>query len=207
MSFTIEGDRKVSFWYDVFMKNAILLHGKPGKEEYYDPQFPSCSNYHWFPWLQKQLLVQGIKADTPEVPLAYDPKWELWKREVERFDITPETTVVGHSCGGGFWVRYLSENKDVKVGKVILVAPSINPEKTWGKKFFDFVIDASVADRVKEIIIFNSTDDHPGVLQSVEIIRKAFPTAKYIEFEGRGHFTHLDMKTAEFPELLEECFR
>lgn len=187
------------------MKNAILLHGKPGKEEYYDSQFPSCSNYHWFPWLQKQLLVNDIKADTPEVPYAFDPKWDLWTKEVERFELTPETTVVGHSCGGGFWVRYLSENKDIKVGKVILVAPSLNPEKTWGKEFFDFTIDPSIIERAQEIVIFNSTDDHAGVLESVRILREALPGAKYVEFENMGHFTHADMDKAEFPELLEEC--
>lgn len=187
------------------MKNAILLHGKPGKEEYYNPQFPSCSNYHWFPWLQKQLLVHDIKADTPEVPYAFDPKWDLWVKEVERFELTPETIVVGHSCGGGFWVRYLSENKNVKVGKVILVAPSLNPEKTWGKQFFDFDIDPSFVDRAKEVVIIHSTDDHPGVQESVRILRKSLLSVKYVEFENMGHFTHVDMKKAEFPELLEEC--
>lgn len=187
------------------MKNVIILHGKPGKEEYYDPTFPSCSNYHWIPWLQKQILIHDIKADTPEVPYAFDPKYDLWLKEIERFDITPETTVVGHSCGGGFWVRYLSENKNVKLNKVILVAPSLNPEKTWGKEIFDFTIDPSVAERVNEIVIFNSTDDHVGVQESVKIIREAFPNATYKEFQNTGHFTEEDMDTPEFPELLKEC--
>lgn len=189
------------------MKNAILLHGKPGEKEYYDPKFPSASNYHWFPWLQKQLLIKDIKADTPEVPYAFDPRWDVWVKEVERFDISPETTVVGHSCGGGFWVRYLSENKNVTLKKVVLVAPSLNPEKTWGKKFFDFTIDPSVANRVKEIVIFNSADDHSGIQQSVRTILKAFPNVRYKEFKNMGHFTADDMDGPEFPELLEECLK
>ena len=107
------------------MKNAIILHGKPDREEYYDPKAPSMSNAHWIPWLQGQLLKQDIWAITPEVPNAYNPDWKLWCKEVERFDITPETVLVGHSCGAGFWLRWLSEHKDVKVGKVVLVAPSL----------------------------------------------------------------------------------
>ncbi len=112
------------------MKNAIILHGKPGKEEYYSDKWPSASNAHWLPWLQKQLLIKDIKSDTPEVPHAYDPRWDLWVKEIERFEIGPETILVGHSCGGGFWVKYLSLHEDLKVGRVVLVAPSLG--LSWG---------------------------------------------------------------------------
>lgn len=46
------------------------------------------------------MLKNNIWAATPEVPNAYKPEWDLWAKEVERFDITPETIIVGHSCGG-----------------------------------------------------------------------------------------------------------
>ena len=105
--------------------NAIILHGQPGSEEYYDLDRPSMSNAHWIPWLQAQLLKKDIPAATPEVPNAYKPEWELWKKEVERFDINADTLIVGHSRGCDFWLKYLSENKDLKVGKVVLVAPSL----------------------------------------------------------------------------------
>lgn len=188
------------------MRNAILLHGKPGEKEYYDPAFPSPSNYHWFPWLQKQLLVKDIKADTPEVPLAFDPQYELWVTEVERFDITKETLLVGHSCGGGFWVRYLSEHPDLHVGKVILVAPSLG--KNWDKRnFFDFTIDPQLVSRCKELIILYSDNDSPFILDAVKILENTLKGAVLKEFHGLGHFTHSDMKKAEFPELLTECLR
>ncbi|MCA9347947.1 alpha/beta hydrolase [Candidatus Saccharibacteria bacterium] len=188
------------------MKNAILLHGKPGKEEYYDPQFPSASNYHWFPWLQKQLIVNDIKADTPEVPLAYDPQWELWVKEVERYEFTPETILVGHSCGGGFWTRYLSERKDLRVGKVVLVAPSLG-YSGWGDKFFeDFTMDTELVSRTGGITIFNSDNDDEGIQRAVKEIRQKIPGIEYREFH-LGHFTANDMQTSEFPELLDECLR
>ncbi len=57
------------------LKTAIILHGRPGKEEYYDASVPSASNHHWIPWLQKQLLVNDIHAQTPEVPNAYDASY------------------------------------------------------------------------------------------------------------------------------------
>ena len=55
------------------------------------------SNSHWLPWLQKQLLNNDIFAETPEVPLSFEPLWERWVKEVEQFHITQETILVGHS--------------------------------------------------------------------------------------------------------------
>jgi len=189
--------------YDEIMKNAIILHGKPGKEEYYDLKAPSMSNAHWIPWLQGQLLKHDIWAATPEVPEAYNPQWDLWVKEVERFDITPETLLVGHSCGGGFWLRWLSEHTEVKVDKVVLVAPSLG--YGWGGDDFfqNFKIDPNLTSRA-EITIFLSDDDHESIIKAVQEIRQQLPEVKYREFHNYGHFCIDDMKTTEFPELLEE---
>jgi len=189
------------------MKNAILLHGRPGKEEYYNSNIPSASNAHWFPWLQKQLLVHDVKADTPEVPFAYEPKWELWTKEVERFEIGPETLLVGHSTGAGFWVRYLSEHKDLKVGKVILVAPYLDMEKEEEPEFFDFELDRNMSARTKGLTIFHSDNDQASVQSTTQFLRKELQNFDYKEFHGLGHFTHRNLPDDKFPELLEECLK
>jgi pimeloyl-ACP methyl ester carboxylesterase len=119
------------------MKKAIILHGGPSKEEYYDPNAPSMSNSHWLPWLQGQLLKHEIATNTPEIPHSFDwNSWPTWVKEVERFEIGPETILVGHSVGGGFWVKYLSLHPEIKVGKVVLVAPWLNP---FNKKEISFL--------------------------------------------------------------------
>jgi predicted alpha/beta hydrolase family esterase len=189
------------------MKNAIILHGMPGKDdEYYNPKIPSSSNKHWLPWLQKQLIVNDIKADTPEVPHAYEPEYNVWVKEAERFEIGPETILVGHSLGGGFWVKYLSLNKNLKVGKVILVAPWIDPDGDETRGFFDdYKIDADLAKRTNGLIIFNSDNDMGNVLKSVATIRGTIKDTGYREFHKYGHFCYGDMQTDQFPELLEEC--
>jgi hypothetical protein len=38
------------------VSNAIIVHGEPGRDEYYDPDVPSSSNHHWLPWLAKQFI-------------------------------------------------------------------------------------------------------------------------------------------------------
>jgi predicted alpha/beta hydrolase family esterase len=192
------------------MKNAILVPGRPDKEEYYDPKFPTNSNNHWFPWLSKQLQIRDIFAVAIEVPEPYKPRYEVWKKEFEKFDITPETVLVGHSCGGGFLVRWLSENKGRKVGKVVLVAPWLNPENNPASDtadFFDFEIDFSLASRTNGITIFNSDNDQATIHNSVQIIRSKINGVDYNEFHNYGHFCIEDMKTVEFPELLDECIK
>lgn len=186
------------------MKNAIILHGKPSREEYYSDKNPSESNSHWLPWLQNQLLIHDVAAATPEMPNSYDPKWEDWCREVERYDITPETILVGHSAGGGFWIRYLSEHPDLKVGKVVLVAPWLDPDNDETGGFFDFKIDPALVKPTKGIVIFHSDNDMGNVHKSVAELRGRIPGIGYREFHNYGHFCLEDMGTAEFPELLEE---
>lgn len=185
------------------MQNAILLHGKPGRDEYYDAAYPSTSNSHWFPWLQKQLLMRDIAAVTPEIPLAFDPQYELWEKEVDRYEITPNTIIVGHSCGGGFWLRYLSEHPDTQTGKVVLVAPSLGVG--WDTRhFFDFEMDPALVSRTKGVTLFTSDDDHYNSQQVVKSLLDTMAGTTKKDFTGFGHFTLKDMKTTEFPELLEE---
>jgi len=189
------------------MKSAILLHGKPGQEEYYDSKYPSASNAHWFPWLQKQLLIKEIAAQTPEVPNSWKPEYETWRKEFERYDIAPDTILVGHSCGAGFIVRWLSEHKDVRVGKVVLVAPWLDPDRRDTTDFFEFDIDPSLASHTKSVTIFGSDNDMDDVQKTVEILRDKVKGITYREFHNYGHFCLSDMKTVEFPKLLEELLQ
>jgi uncharacterized protein len=186
------------------MQNAIIIHGKPGKKEYYDPQFPSASNYHWIPWLQKQLLIHDIAAHTPEIPHAFEPHYPTWKKEFERFELTPDTLLIGHSCGGGFLIRWLSEHKDIIVGKVVLVAPWIDPAREDTTDFFEFEIDPNLLKRTKSLKIFHSDNDMESIQKTVQILKDKIIDLPVQDFHNYGHFTHNDMKTSDFPELLKE---
>ncbi len=189
------------------MKNAIIVHGKPGKEEYYSDEYLSSSNFAWIPWLQKQLIIRDIKADTPEMPHAYEPQYELWQKEFERFDITSDTILVGHSCGGGFLVRWLSENK-VEVGKVILVSPWIDPDKENKYDFFrGFEIDADFPSRTKGVLAYTSDNDFDHCKKSVELIKNIAPEIEVKEFVGMGHFIPAHMDSNKFPELVEDILK
>lgn len=182
------------------MKNAIIIHGTCSEKEYFSDKYPSLSNSHWLPWLQKQLLLNGIFTQTPEILDAYKPEYEKWKKGIEIFDINEETILIGHSCGGGFLIRWLSENK-IKIKKLILVAPWLDPKREKTTDFFDFQINKDISQRVESIYLFVSGDDDKDILESVETIEKSISNIKVHKFSDFGHFTFNDMKTDKFLEL------
>jgi predicted alpha/beta hydrolase family esterase len=188
------------------MKNAIIVHGKPSKENYYSSESPSSSNFAWIPWLQKQLIINDIKTDTPEMPHAYQPDYSIWKREFERFDINEETVLVGHSMAGGFLLRWLSENKGVTVARVILVAPSLDPLRQNETGFCEFDIDPTITDRTQLVVLTSDNDSDKAAL-SLKMITDALPDAEIKMFPGYGHFILDHMPSAQFPELAEEILK
>ncbi len=189
------------------MNHVVLIHGAPYEEEFYNPEKPSPSHTNWFPWLQKQLALKDEISVAPEMPKPYDPIYKDWVEVFEQFKISKETTLVGHSCGGGFLLRYLSENKNIIPKKIILVAPWLDPEpKELSTDFFNFTIDQTITDRV-DLHIFMSSDDFEGCLKSFEVVEKILPNATYHTFDNKGHFTLGDLGTEAFPELLEEILK
>lgn len=183
------------------MKNAIIIHGMPSKEEYFEVGRSSSSNNQWLPWLQAKLVKQNILAQTPEMPEPYNPKYEEWKKVFEQFEINEETTLVGHSCGGGFLVRFLSEN-NIRVGKVFLVAPWLDTEKYLKTGMFDFNLDKNLADKTNGVTVIYSLDDEDYILETIEKIKKETENINFIEYKDKGHFCTEDLGGEEFPELL-----
>jgi pimeloyl-ACP methyl ester carboxylesterase len=109
----------------VAVARVVILHGRVGADEYFSDRYPSASNSHWIPWLHKQLLIKGHDVQTPEVVRPYLVDYDGWRTEFERHLDDEPMVLVGHSCGGGFLVRWLSEHPLVQVGKLVLVLRAI----------------------------------------------------------------------------------
>lgn len=115
------------------MKRAVVVHGTCDDEEYFSDKYPSLSNSHWFPWLQKQLLMKNIFTQTPEMPEAYKPDYEKWKKEFERF--LPADILIGHSCGGGLFSS-LAFRKQSKFRKIGFGCPVARSQQKTNHKLF-----------------------------------------------------------------------
>lgn len=184
------------------MKNAIIIHWMPNKDNFFKSERDSPSNWHWLPWLQKQLLINWILAQTPEMPAPYLPNYDDWKKEFERFDINENTILVWHSCWAGFIIRWLSEN-NVKVNRVALVAPWLNLDREEDIDFFEFKLNKNLLSKVSKLRIFSSKTDMDIIKNSINFLKSNIPEIDILEFENMWHFCLEDMWTKEFPELLE----
>lgn len=193
------------------MNNAIIIHGKPSRAGYHNPDTPSPSNELWLPWLQQQLQYLGVETQTPEMLNAWQPDYRLWSAVFERQLLTSDTTLVGHSCGAGFLVQWLSEHPDIPVGHVFLVAPSFGDRYTPDDRydeallggFFDFTIDPQLTNRTKSVTMLYSDNDSVRVDVAVAMIREQLPAVDSHLFPGYGHFRgKRDMASDAFPELL-----
>lgn len=182
------------------MKKAVILHGICDEEEYFEMDFPSPSNAHWIPWLKQKFLRNGILCQALEMPTPYNPKYNEWKETFEQLNMKDISVIVGHSAGCGFILKWLNENKDIVIDKLVLVAPWMDPVKKKGN-FLQFEIRNSLKNQVKELhVLYSKDEDVDGVLESKNTIIDEFETAKLHLFDNLGHFCFSDTGL-EFKEL------
>jgi len=177
--------------------NAIILHGCPPNEQTVTPK-----KNRWMNWLAEQLNEKGFHAIAPDFPTSWEPTYTDWKKEFEKYPVTYNTLLVGHSCGGAFLVRWLLETKK-NVKKLILVAPAKVPETEDDTRKdlynFELPLRSHIAD---EIVVFTS-NDFPHHLKSLELYKQAL-NPRIVKLENKFHFLFFQMKTNQFPELLTE---
>ncbi|KKS46684.1 MAG: hypothetical protein UV09_C0014G0004 [Candidatus Gottesmanbacteria bacterium GW2011_GWA2_42_18] len=181
--------------------NCIIVHGCPS-----DSSEERTKEYakHWMPWIRKELTSRGIKTEIPLMPEPWQPDYKAFKTEFEKYIVTPNTILIGHSCGCAFLVRWLGETKQ-RIKKLILVAPwKINDKNDkWRKLFYEYPVDRTIQECVKNIVMFTADNEETNGKKSLNIFHKALG-GKIIELKGMGHFCFEDMGTYEFPELLKE---
>lgn len=183
-------------------KNCIIIHGCPSNAK--KVMNPATRTYdkHWIPWLKKNLVAAGIATETPLMPDPWEPSYQKFKTEFEKYKVGENTILVGHSCGSAFLVRWLGESKR-KIFKVVLVAPWKIPDENdeLRKEFYNYPIDEEIKSRVGAIVMFTADDEEDDGKESLKIFHNALG-GEVIELKSHGHYTLGDMGTEEFPELL-----
>ena len=141
------------------------------------------------------------------MPFPWNPNYEKFKEEFEKNEVDENTILVGHSCGCAFLVRWLGENKK-KIYKLILVAPWKIPDEddNYRKIFYNYPIDETIRERVKEIVMFTADNEEEDGKKSLKIFHDALG-GEVINLPGHGHYCLSDMGTEEFFELVEVILR
>lgn len=150
-------------------------------------------------------LGKGFDVLLPKMPNSYNARYIEWKIWFEKIIplLNKEVTLVGHSQGGIFLAKYLSENKfPKKIRVLILVAAPYIKTPNIG----DFALKkplSSVAKQCKVIHLFQSKDDPIVPYSEVEKYKKELSNAHLHIFQTRGHF---NQKTfPEIVEIIKEC--
>jgi len=181
--------------------NIVFCHGVMGPEDSWDNrQFKE--NKTWKEWLQ--FVVEkdhDVIMQIPKFPHAHAllMKYDEWEKIMDFQDINPDTTLIGHSAGGGFLLKYLAWHPNFKVRQIILVAPWMDAEDFQPNGFYkdcdltnDIINQASLG---CDLLI--SDDDFPYIWSSFDKITSKIPDIRIHKFSGRGHFV-----TETLPEIL-----
>ena len=157
----------------------------------------------WKRSLQEK-LGDDFEVISPRMPNSGNAKYLEWKIWFEKFFpfLNDEIVLVGHSLGGLFLTKYLSENifpKKIKA-TFLVAAPfdSTDSEYTLG----DFSLPNELTkfqEQGGEICFYHSKDDPVVPFVDLNKYKKELPGANFIVFEDREHFGQ-----EEFPEIVEK---
>jgi hypothetical protein len=91
-------------------KKAMLLYGRFAEKIGGVPivQIPECdpnNENNWMGWTKKELAKKRFTVYCPIVPEVWRAPYRDWKKEIDKFDIDENTTLVGLSAGGAAIVR------------------------------------------------------------------------------------------------------
>jgi uncharacterized protein len=192
-------------------QQIVAIHGGNTFEDYEDylnslrTKEISLEKIRFKGWKEnlKEELGESFDVITPKMPNGQNARYLEWKIWFERIIplLNDEIIFIGHSLGGIFLAKYLSEKTyPKKIKATILIAAPFN-EEDGGESLMDFNLPSSltkIEEQGGEVYLIQSKDDLVVKFGQFEKYKKALPNAKTIVFEDRGHF-HQE----SFPEIIE----
>ncbi len=193
------------------MKQQIfVIHGgnaSPTYEEYLEylrnkqVTLEGLASKDWKHFLQQELgdTYAVWQPTMPNRQYARYLEWKIWFEKYAPF-LNDGVILIGHSLGGIFLAKYLSEELfPKKIRATLLVAA---PYNRGAEPMADFLLPESLArmeQQAGELCFYHSQDDPIVPFLHVEDYRRALPTANVLSFKDRGHFID-----EAFPEITEK---
>lgn len=128
-------------------------------------------------------------------------EWKIWFEKIISI-IDDNVIFIGHSLGGIFLVKYLSENIYPKTIKALFVISAPFNDEGLDEPLGSFRLNKpleNIQKQVGRIFLYHSKDDDVVPFSQMSLYKKLLPKAIQVQFEDRGHF-----KQEEFPELVKD---
>ena len=195
-------------------RQVIFIHGGvsfKSKEDFYEwlkttDIDPYKIRNQWSDSLGLE-LGQNYEYLKLAMPSKYGADYEAWKIWFERhfnFAYNENPILIGHSLGGTFLLKYLSENGFPKhISQLHLVAPAVlegdNSDLEKLDTFnFDIEKIKTISNLCDKIYLYHSKDDKTVTFENSELVKQNLPNVNFIVFEDRGH-----LRQEKFPELVK----
>jgi len=198
------------FKFTNMKKQIIFIHGGnsfDSYDEYLGYLKETEFTIDWFNrrkrWIDDMTnkLENEFQFFMPQMPNknnAVYEEWKIWFEKMLPF-VNNDVIMIGHSLGGIFLVKYLSENNyPKKIKKIILVAPPHNNTLGVGSFKIEKSLD-NISKQCDDIQLFQSEDDPVVPASEAQIYKKDLPEINLHIFKDRGHFMQ-----ETFPEIIEE---
>lgn len=149
-------------------------------------------------------LGRGFEVILPKMPNPNNAKyaeWKIWWEKIIPY-LEKQVVLIGHSLGGIFLTKYLSENKFPKNILAVFLIAAPYDDKGEEDSLADFKLKKDLSliqEQSGKVFFYHSEDD--GVVRFSDLgkYKKALPQAICREFKNKGHFNQ-----AKFPELVRE---
>jgi hypothetical protein len=151
----------------------------------------------------KEELGEDFDVLNLKMPNAQNARFIEWKIWFEKFIpyFNQKIIFVGHSLGGLFLAKYLSENDyPKKIKATLLIAASYNTPKH--NPLVDFTLNTPLTKFAKQggnILLYHSKNDPIVAFDDLGRYSQELPNATLRIFEDRGHFN-----SETFPEIVED---
>lgn len=182
--------------FDTYEEYIAYLHNK-------EVNLDRLLSRDWKMNLQES-LGDEYQVIAPRMPNANNAKYKEWKIWFDKLVplMTGEVILIGHSLGGIFLAKYLSEEKPfAHIKATILVAAPYDTEG-MDESLGDFVLPkdlSQLSQQGGEVMLYQSEDDPIVPFLQIEKYHIALPDAKMRIFTDRQHFNQ-----ETFPELVED---
>lgn len=194
-------------------KQIVIIHGGHAsnvQENFLDrlksKEVSADSFKLWQDWKHnaERDLGAGFEVFNPRMPNGDWARYEEWKAWFERmFEFLEDGVVlVGHSLGGLFLAKYLSENIfPKKIFSLHLIAAPYEGKDGKHAQNANFYVTENLeklSGQTENIYLYHSKDDDVVPFSDLDEYAKRLPSAHEMVFENKGHFNE-----PAFPELLK----